>query len=78
MTTRKVPGAGRHRGGRRREQRSAVKAASLADELVHLDDAGVYERLAAANRAISRDLLRDPVPLARGHASYRMRPHLKV
>lgn len=48
-------------------------------ELDHLDDAGVYERLRAAERAMSKDLLRDPVTLARGiDRTYRMRPHLKL
>ncbi|MFD4315009.1 hypothetical protein [Streptomyces sp. NPDC058548] len=51
----------------------------IADELAHLDDAEVFQRLAAAKEAMGRDLLRDPVTLARGlDATYRMRPHLRV
>ena len=49
------------------------------DELVHLEDAEVYQQLAAAKEAMARDLLCDPVTLARGlDASYRVRPHLRV
>ena len=49
------------------------------DELVHLDDAEVYQRLQAAKKAMSRDLLCDPVTLARGlERVYRLRPHLRV
>lgn len=45
----------------------------------HLSDAEMYRQLAAASRATSRDLLKDPVTLARGlDRTYRMRPHLKV
>ncbi|WP_326814006.1 terminase large subunit domain-containing protein [Streptomyces sp. NBC_01763] len=49
------------------------------DELGHLDDAAVYEQLEAAKKAMSRDLLRNPVTLARGlDPTFRMRPHLAV
>jgi hypothetical protein len=49
------------------------------DEMAHLDDAEVYQRLQAAKKAMARDLLRDPVTLARGlERVYRMRPHLRV
>lgn len=49
------------------------------DELEHLDDAEVLRQLEAARRAMSADLLRDPVTLARGlDRTYRMRPHLRV
>ncbi len=49
------------------------------DELEHLDDAEVWRQLEAARRAMSADLLRDPVTLARGlDRTYRMRPHLRV
>ncbi|MGY5035156.1 terminase large subunit domain-containing protein [Streptomyces sp. 900116325] len=50
-----------------------------ADDLRHLDDAGVLQQLEAAKKSMSRDLLRDPVVLARGlDRTYRMRPHLRV
>ncbi|MDH6189143.1 hypothetical protein M2168_002175 [Streptomyces sp. CZ24] len=50
-----------------------------ASELDHLDDVAVLQHLEAANRSMSRDLLRDPVTLARGlESTYRMRPHLRV
>ncbi|MFC7791393.1 hypothetical protein [Streptomyces cinereoruber] len=50
-----------------------------AEELEHLDDTGVLQRLTAAERSLSRDLLRDPATLARGlDATYRIRPHLRV
>lgn len=50
-----------------------------ADDLRHLDDAGVLQQLEAAKKSMSRDLLRDPVVLARGlDHTYRMRPHLRV
>ncbi|WTW95411.1 hypothetical protein OG216_19405 [Streptomycetaceae bacterium NBC_01309] len=56
-----------------------MKGRPLADELGHLDDAEVYQRLQAAQEAIGRELLRDPITLARGlDASYRMRSHLRV
>lgn len=51
----------------------------VADELDDLDDEAVFQRLAAAQTAMSRDLLRDPVTFARGlDRTYRMRPHLRV
>ncbi|MEU7093010.1 terminase large subunit domain-containing protein [Kitasatospora aureofaciens] len=54
-------------------------SARQAAELGHRDDATVYQRLRAAQRAMSRDLLRDPVTLARGlDRTFRMRPHLRV
>lgn len=56
-----------------------MNAGRAASELGHLDDEAVYRRLAAAKRAMSRDLLRNPVTLARGlDRTYRMRPHLRV
>ncbi|MFE7330798.1 hypothetical protein ACFU8W_38830 [Streptomyces sp. NPDC057565] len=56
-----------------------MKGQPAADELRHLDDAAVFQQLEAAQRAMSRDLLRDPVVLARGlDRTYRMRPHLRV
>jgi hypothetical protein len=56
-----------------------VSTALTADDLAHLDDAEVYQRLAAAKKAVARDLLRDPVTLARGlERVYRVRPHLRV
>ncbi|MGW1989591.1 terminase large subunit domain-containing protein [Embleya sp. NPDC001921] len=56
-----------------------MNAGRAVEELGHLDDEAVYQRLAAAQQAMSRDLLRDPVTLARGlDRTYRMRPHLKV
>ncbi|MGO4427556.1 hypothetical protein AB4Z54_54835, partial [Streptomyces sp. MCAF7] len=49
------------------------------DELEHLDDEEVYRQLEAARRAMSGDLLRDPVTLARGlDRNFRMRPHLRI
>ncbi|WP_432001614.1 terminase large subunit domain-containing protein [Streptomyces sioyaensis] len=52
---------------------------AVADELVYLDDVAVYQQLAAAEQAVSRELLRDPVTLARGlDAHFRMRPHLRI
>lgn len=49
------------------------------DGLEHLEDAEVYQRLHAAQRATSKDLLRDPVTLARGlDPTFRTRPHLTV
>ncbi|WP_406321837.1 terminase large subunit domain-containing protein [Streptomyces sp. NBC_00519] len=51
----------------------------VVSELEHLDDAEVYQQLHAAQRAMSADLLRDPVTLARGlDRTYRMRPHLRI
>ncbi|MFE6551715.1 hypothetical protein ACFVHS_25395 [Streptomyces sp. NPDC057746] len=48
-------------------------------ELEHLDDAEVYRQLEAARRSMSRELLRDPVTLARGlDRTFRMRPHLRI
>lgn len=48
-------------------------------ELDHLDDAAVFRQLQAAKQAAAKDLLRDPVTLARGlDQTYRMRPHLRV
>lgn len=56
-----------------------MRSRPIADELAHLDDAAVYQRLQAAQEAIGQDLLRDPVTLARGlDATYRVRPHLRV
>ncbi|MFI0827267.1 terminase large subunit domain-containing protein [Streptomyces roseolus] len=50
-----------------------------AEELEYLDDAEVYQRLQAAQKVMGKDLLRDPVTLARGlDPGYRMRPHLRV
>ncbi|MFF3665443.1 hypothetical protein [Microtetraspora malaysiensis] len=47
--------------------------------LAHLDDAEVYRQLTAASKAVSRDLLCDPVTLARGlDPTFKMRPHLRV
>ncbi|MFF4756812.1 terminase large subunit domain-containing protein [Streptomyces sp. NPDC002514] len=52
---------------------------AAADELGDLDDVAVYQQLTAAEKAVSRDLLRDPVTLARGlDGTFRMRPHLRV
>ncbi|WP_308416877.1 terminase large subunit domain-containing protein [Streptomyces sp. AJS327] len=52
---------------------------AYAEELPYLDDTTVYQQLVAAERAVSRDLLRDPVTLARGlDATFRLRPHLRV
>ncbi|WP_250302076.1 MULTISPECIES: hypothetical protein [unclassified Streptomyces] len=49
------------------------------DELGDLDDLAVYQQLAAAEKAVSSDLLRDPVTLARGlDGTFRTRPHLRV
>ncbi|MFJ4716784.1 hypothetical protein [Streptomyces sp. NPDC088785] len=49
------------------------------DDMAHLDDTEVYQRLSAAKEAVARDLLRDPVTLARGlERVYRVRPHLRV
>jgi hypothetical protein len=43
------------------------------------DDVGTYARLAAAAKALTADLKRDPATLARGlDPDYRMRPHLRV
>ena len=56
-----------------------MSARAVADELAYLDDVAVYQQLTAAEQAVSRDLLRDPVTLARGlDPTYRMRPHLRV
>jgi hypothetical protein len=56
-----------------------VKGRQAAGELDHLDDAAVLQQLEAAKKAMSQDLLRDPVTLARGlERTYRMRPHLRV
>ncbi|MFF4147153.1 hypothetical protein ACFY0A_38895 [Streptomyces sp. NPDC001698] len=56
-----------------------MTAPPLLDELAHLDDAEVYQRLQAAKEAMAQDLLSDPVTLARGlDATYRVRPHLRV
>ncbi|WP_019061711.1 terminase large subunit domain-containing protein [Streptomyces prunicolor] len=52
---------------------------TAVDELAHQDDEEVYRQLEAARRAMSADLLRDPVTLARGlDRNFRMRPHLKL
>ena len=52
---------------------------TAVDELEHLDDAEVYRQLHAARRAMSQDLLRDPVTLARGlDRRFRMRPIFQV
>jgi hypothetical protein len=51
----------------------------VAAGLGHGDDVGLYRQLAAAKAAAARDLLVDPVTLARGlDATYRVRPHLRV
>ncbi|MFD8774492.1 terminase large subunit domain-containing protein [Streptomyces sp. NPDC059916] len=56
-----------------------MSSVDVADELVYLDDVAVYQRLAAARQSVGRDLLRDPVTLARGlDPTYRMRPHLRI
>ncbi|WP_051710152.1 hypothetical protein [Streptomyces sp. NRRL S-350] len=56
-----------------------MRTRDAADGLEHLDDATVLQRLEAAKRAMSRDLLRDPVTLARGlDPTFRMRPHLRL
>lgn len=56
-----------------------MSARAVADELAYLDDVAVYQQLTAAEQAVSRDLLRDPVTLARGlDGTFRMRPHLRV
>ncbi|MEU2487056.1 terminase family protein [Streptomyces sp. NPDC012617] len=48
-------------------------------ELDHLDDVAVLQHLEAAKRSMSRDLLRDPVVLARGlDRTFRTRAHLRV
>lgn len=50
-----------------------------ADDLAHLDDVALYQQLAAAEQSVSRDLLRDPVTLARGlDPTFKMRPHLRL
>lgn len=52
---------------------------TVARELEHLDDTEVWGELRAAERSMSRELLRDPTTLARGlDPRFRMRPHLKV
>lgn len=52
---------------------------AAVSELEHLDDAEVYRQLQAARQSMSRDLLRDPVTLARGlDRRFRMRPHLRI
>ncbi|MEV6565879.1 terminase large subunit domain-containing protein [Streptomyces kronopolitis] len=56
-----------------------MSISAVTDELAYLDDVAVYQQLFAAEQAVSRDLLRDPVTLARGlDGSFRMRPHLRV
>ncbi|WP_168714078.1 hypothetical protein [Streptomyces sp. A1136] len=56
-----------------------MRAHQAPGELDHLDDAAVLQQLEAAKKSMSRDLLRDPVTLARGlDGTYRMRPHLRV
>ncbi|MFI9026316.1 hypothetical protein [Streptomyces sp. NPDC053560] len=52
---------------------------AYAEELPYLDDLTVYQQLTAAEQSVSRELLRDPVTLARGlDPTFRMRPHLRV
>lgn len=56
-----------------------MKRQPAVSELDHLDDGALFQRLQAAQKAAAKDLLRDPVTLARGlDAAYRMRPHLRV
>ncbi|GGZ23404.1 hypothetical protein GCM10010387_15700 [Streptomyces inusitatus] len=56
-----------------------MRARPVTDELEHLEDAEVYQRLQAAQKAMSLEILRDPATLARAlDPTYRMRPHLKV
>ncbi|MEZ0073568.1 hypothetical protein [Planotetraspora sp. GP83] len=51
----------------------------IAAQLAHLGDAQVFEQLSVAQRSLSRDLLRDPVTLARAlDRTFRIRPHLRV
>ncbi|WP_433856672.1 terminase large subunit domain-containing protein [Streptomyces kronopolitis] len=56
-----------------------MSSVDVADELVYLDDVAVYQQLAAAQQSVSRELLRDPVTLARGlDPTFRIRPHLRI
>ncbi|MEW2568337.1 hypothetical protein [Streptomyces sp. NPDC047070] len=56
-----------------------MSAPAIPGGLEHLDDAEVYQQLQAAKRAAARDLLVDPVTMARGlDAHYRVRAHLRV
>ncbi|MFI6290059.1 terminase large subunit domain-containing protein [Nonomuraea sp. NPDC050790] len=49
----------------------------LSNELAHLDDVELYRQLDAARRATTKDLLVDPVTLARGlDPLFVMRPHI--